>query len=275
MKRKYFVSFFIIVILVLLGINIFLTVTSDREAPVISFTPVDITYTETLDKSRLLEGVTAEDDIDGDVTSMVIVEKVKITSDGKNAIVTYAARDKSYNVSKANRLFPYYDYGIQMEESSEPEEGTTEETAAEEQTTEEESQSEPAETEEQEPEDDSPEPEGEAEDTAGQPEDFPRTAGIAQVDTQIDEQINQAARSPKLQLNTNEVTLKTGEPFVLESYIAALEDDQDDFNTLFSSVRVEGEYRPDVAGDYQVRMYVVDSEGNTSETIPMIIHVVE
>lgn len=58
----------------------------------------------------LLQGVTAQDDRDGDVTVSVIVERLANISDSHEVKVTYAAFDSSGNVAKASRTIRYTDY---------------------------------------------------------------------------------------------------------------------------------------------------------------------
>lgn len=58
----------------------------------------------------LLQGVTAKDNVDGDVTASLIVESVgSITADDR-VTVTYAAFDQSGNVAKKSRTVHYTDY---------------------------------------------------------------------------------------------------------------------------------------------------------------------
>lgn len=61
-------------------------------------------------QSVLLQGVTAKDNRDGDVTSSVIVESLGSINDEHEITVTYAAFDKSGNVGKAQRTVRYTDY---------------------------------------------------------------------------------------------------------------------------------------------------------------------
>ena len=62
------------------------------------------------DREELLQGVSANDDRDGDVTDSLIVESVGgITGDGQ-AVVHYAAFDRSGNVAKLSRIIRYTDY---------------------------------------------------------------------------------------------------------------------------------------------------------------------
>ena len=62
------------------------------------------------DTAVLLQGVTAKDDRNGDVTGSLIVESVSSINDDHEVTVTYAAFDKSGNVGKAKRTVRYTDY---------------------------------------------------------------------------------------------------------------------------------------------------------------------
>lgn len=67
----------------------------DRTAPEIKVDQSEkIAYTEGEDYGKLLEGVTAQDDKDGDLTSEVFVEKVVPVSK-KKAVVYYGVTDKA------------------------------------------------------------------------------------------------------------------------------------------------------------------------------------
>lgn len=90
----------------LIAASAFLYLNLDRTAPVISFADNDsrLVYTESMSDEELLEGVSAFDDVDGDVTKSLLVEKVSETADG-NVIVTYAAIDLSNNVAKKSRMY--------------------------------------------------------------------------------------------------------------------------------------------------------------------------
>lgn len=79
----------------------------DRTAPEIKVDQSKkIAYTEGEDYGKLLEGVTAQDDKDGDLTSEVFVEKVVPVSK-KKAVVYYGVTDKAKNVGTASREVTY------------------------------------------------------------------------------------------------------------------------------------------------------------------------
>lgn len=79
----------------------------DRTAPEIKVDQSKkIAYTEGEDYGKLLEGVTAQDDKDGDLTSEVFVEKVVPVSK-KKAVVYYGVTDKAKNVGTASQEVIY------------------------------------------------------------------------------------------------------------------------------------------------------------------------
>lgn len=79
----------------------------DRKGPTIQVPAEEITYYEGEDTAKLLEGVTAVDDKDKDVTDTLMIEKIIPSGDGETAQVVYAAMDKSNNVTKAYRTVKY------------------------------------------------------------------------------------------------------------------------------------------------------------------------
>ena len=97
----------------------------DRTAPEIKVDQSEkIAYTEGEDYGKLLEGVTAQDDKDGDLTSEVFVEKVVAVSK-KKAVVYYGVTDKAKNVGTASREVTY-----QAAEDSDAAEETAQDAAA-------------------------------------------------------------------------------------------------------------------------------------------------
>lgn len=105
MNTKIAVIGFFIADAVLIAAGAFLYLNLDRTAPAISFADEDrkLVYTEGMKEEELLEGVSAVDDVDGDVTDSVLIEKISEMADG-NVIVTYAALDSSNNVAKKTRI---------------------------------------------------------------------------------------------------------------------------------------------------------------------------
>ena len=72
--------------IVLLAVCLFLYLGKDRTPPVISFGENPVSYEEGMDEELLLQGVTAVDEKDGDVSDSLLVEKIAGTN-GKEVIV--------------------------------------------------------------------------------------------------------------------------------------------------------------------------------------------
>ena len=106
----------------------------DRKAPEITVEDTEISYTEGGDYEELLEGVIAEDNIDGDLTDQVFVDKIIQTGED-TGIVYYGVMDKHHNVGTARRTITYHlsENGDEaMTEQTEEAEGEEEEAAGQE-----------------------------------------------------------------------------------------------------------------------------------------------
>lgn len=84
----------------------FLQLSQDTTPPEIKIEERDITYTEGDSYEGLLEGVSASDKADGDLTSEVFVNKIVLT-DAHAAVVYYGVMDESNNVGMARRRVNY------------------------------------------------------------------------------------------------------------------------------------------------------------------------
>ena len=83
---------------------------SDHTAPVIRIPEEPVRVAMGAEESALLEGVTAEDKHDGDVTDLMLVERISNITEDHRAEVTIAAFDKAGNVAKAKRVVEYTEY---------------------------------------------------------------------------------------------------------------------------------------------------------------------
>lgn len=93
------------------GIYAFLFVLNeDTTAPVLSVDSEVLEVSVVTTEEDLLQGVTALDEEDGDVTSSVLVEKIGNINENYEASITYAAFDSSDNVSKISRTVRFTDY---------------------------------------------------------------------------------------------------------------------------------------------------------------------
>lgn len=75
----------------------------DTVAPELSIAEGEITYTEGEDVRVLFEGVSARDDVDGDVTGSIRIRSIHYSDESDSAIVTYVAKDSSNNIGAVNR----------------------------------------------------------------------------------------------------------------------------------------------------------------------------
>ena len=84
--------------------------TDDTKSPQIQIDQEILEVSVGADEAALLQGVSAKDNADGDVTDSLIVEKISSLAKDHTATVTYAAFDRSGNVAKASRTLKYMDY---------------------------------------------------------------------------------------------------------------------------------------------------------------------
>ena len=251
--------------IVLLAVCLFLYLGKDRTAPVISFGENLASYEEGMDEELLLQGVTAMDDKDGDVSDSLLVEKIAGTN-GKEVIVTYVARDSANNVGKASRMFSTAgnNQGVDvmpaagegLEEGNETEESGM---------TESETESETESSSDAEEDRDGNEDEAEANrENAGED---------ARQDEQGEEP--QAGPNPVLVMSGDTISTKIGTAPNWGQVIAAMSDDKDDYNTLYNNLKLEGHVDLNAAGEYPVTLYTVDSDGNRSEVRELVVRVEE
>ena len=106
MKRKLLFFALEILCMAFSATAVFLVVDRDKTGPVIAV-PEDgsLTYVAGEDKKILLEGVTASDSEDGDVSDTLVIESIR--PNGDRAVVTYTAVDHSHNASKASCVVNY------------------------------------------------------------------------------------------------------------------------------------------------------------------------
>lgn len=103
MKMKALTIGFFAVDAVLIGIGAFLYMNQDKTAPMITLPEKAIVYENGMAEEKLLEGITAYDAEDGDVTDSLLVEKVSEAADGR-VIVTYAVVDSANHVTQKSRI---------------------------------------------------------------------------------------------------------------------------------------------------------------------------
>lgn len=112
MKKKNWIFIFLI-ILCLAGFYAYRTMDllrTDTKAPEIKISEETLEVSVSDHRSALLEGVTATDNRDGNVTASIVVERVNLLDIDGRISVGYAAFDGSGNVSKATREAKFTDY---------------------------------------------------------------------------------------------------------------------------------------------------------------------
>ena len=234
---------------VLLVVCLVLYIGKDRKGPEIFFDEdKQIEYTEGMDEALLLEGVTAVDEKDGDVSDSLLVEKVAGTN-GKEVIVTYVARDGANNVGKASRAFTVvgsYGGGDIL-----PVEEETFETG------------------------DMPGTEGTAEtETESNEEGSPgEEEGQDENQGEGDNEGEPVGPNPVLVLNADMIETKKGVAPNWNEVIETMSDDKDDYNTLYNNLKLEGQVKLNEEGEYPVTLYTVDTDGNKSKISNLVVRV--
>ena len=91
---------------VLTVIAAFIYLRQDNTPPDIKIEERDITYTEGEGHEGLMDGVSAKDKVDGDLTGKVFVSKIVVTGED-SAIVYYGVMDEHKNIGTARRRVTY------------------------------------------------------------------------------------------------------------------------------------------------------------------------
>lgn len=104
------IALFLLVLAGYVGLNLYVSRSVDRTPPVITCASDVVEVRVGASDAALLEGVTASDDVDGDLTDTVMVKGVSQLITADTAKVTYIAFDSSNNMSTASRTVRYTNY---------------------------------------------------------------------------------------------------------------------------------------------------------------------
>ena len=112
MKKQNWISLVLIVICVgvLFGYRAVARIRADHTPPEIHMEEKLLELSALEHRSALLQGVTARDKRDGDVTDSLVVESVRLLRSDGTVTVTYAAFDAAGNVAKNSREVRFTDY---------------------------------------------------------------------------------------------------------------------------------------------------------------------
>ena len=95
---------------ILAGYRTLINLREDNKSPEILIADQLLEISALDSREALLQGMTARDDTDGDVTDSLVVESVRLLRQDGTVTVTYAAFDSARNVSKKTREVLYSDY---------------------------------------------------------------------------------------------------------------------------------------------------------------------
>ena len=186
-----------IMVILCLGLMGFMKFSEDNTPPEIQFQDNEIVYTAGDSYDGLLDGVTATDNKDGDVTGSLVVESVYPNEDGQTATIVYVARDSHNNVGKANKVVTYRAAADDQAATSD----ATEKTAADES-----ADAQPSATPEA---TDTPTPTPSVTPDDGSDTEEASTDTTSADDSEEDDSTdNLSAAAPRIKLSTNRVTIK-------------------------------------------------------------------
>lgn len=270
--------------IVLIAVCIFFYLRMDKDAPKLEFQANDLIYVMGMDETRLLEGITAYDSHDGDITNRIVIEK-KIENKEENAlIVFYAVSDEGGNVAKASREFTarFFDTNEEFTVNEIKEAGIEAELDVEvvskektEEKTEKETETEAEEKESSESEDlsdEMPSPSPDASPTPTEaPTAEPTQRPVEQV--RVPEEVKPTEAPvgiPNFTLKVSEIKTQVGIKLALVDVIGTLSDDIDSYETLFHNIQIS-KYDVNTPGRYGVTLFTEDSDGNQSQVLPLTV----
>ena len=257
MKKKGLFILLGLICIAVVGGSGALFVTRDKTGPkIIVSEDRKIAYNTDSDKTVLLDGVTAIDEKDGDVSDSLRVESVRNNEDG-SLEVTYSAVDDSRNVTKLTCKVETLNQENSGEDAQEEKTEASEENQ-------EENLEESQENTQQ-----------EAEDKEAQNQEEANQEEVDDSNSDTDAAIAALPEgSPQLRLSTHQADLQVGASFQYMDYIESISDDKDETNELYRKIRLEGEVNTSQAGNYEISYYVTDSDKNQSniEKLTVTVH---
>lgn len=226
---------------VLLAGNVVIYVGEDRKGPEITIPQDAITYVAGTDTSPLMEGVTATDNRDGDVTNTVTIENIIPNADKTEASVVYVAKDSRNNVTKETRKVQYTEDPNAAVQTTDADGADTQSTDG----TDAQAQADP----------------NAADQTAAGNETAQTDDGQAQNEAAI---AALPADCPRFYLTQYAVEVERGAQINALSYVQDITDDKDSRDALYQGILIDGEVDTNTPGEYTLQYHVVDSDGNSS-----------
>lgn len=245
--KKGLVAMLFLACAALLAGNVVVYIGEDRNGPEISVPQEEITYVAGTDTSALLNGVTAQDDRDGDVTDTVTIESIIPNANQTGASVVYVAKDSKNNVTKETRTILYSTDANQAAAQAAAEQAAADQAAQDQAAAEQVAQGDAA---------------GESAQTTDD--------GAAQNEAAI---AALSAESPRFYLTQYSVELERGAELNELSYVQDISDDEDSRDELYQGIRISGEVDTNTPGEYTLEYHVVDSDGNNSNVAQLRVTV--
>lgn len=245
--KKGLVAMLFLACAALLAGNVVVYIGEDRNGPEISVPQEEITYVAGTDTSALLNGVTAQDNRDGDVTDTVTIESIIPNADQTGASVVYVAKDSKNNVTKETRTILYSTDANQAAAQAAAEQAAADQAAQDQAAAEQAAQGDAA---------------GERAQTTDD--------GAAQNEAAI---AALSAESPRFYLTQYSVELERGAELNELSYVQDISDDEDSRDELYQGIQISGEVDTNTPGEYTLEYHVVDSDGNNSNVAQLRVTV--
>lgn len=230
---------------------------ADKTGPEINFSNQGFVYKDGMSDAELLQGVTAFDEKDGNVSDSLAVESVYPVDDD-NVYITYVAKDNSNNISKLKQLVAYEkvmeEAGEIQPEAEQPVEETADDESGAGNTSDMTSDASDMEN---------PDLTAPSESMDGVSSDGSSEAEQARAEQEtVAEQM--PLQSPRIYLTDYVVKVPVGTSVDRLSYVKEITDDSDNVYDLWTKIQITGTLDVFTAGTYECTYYVVDSDGNIS-----------
>lgn len=118
--QRLLLGLFVLVLLAFVGLKVYRAIAVDVTPPVISCDSDTLAISVTAGEEALLQGVSARDDRDGDLTDGIMIKGVSTLQADGSAQVTYIVFDSSNNMATMQRSIRYTDYRLPRFALSQP-----------------------------------------------------------------------------------------------------------------------------------------------------------
>lgn len=113
MKLKHAIPYFIMILVAVVSLfayQMWKAAITDTEAPVFQVADEVLSVSVADGQDVYFRGISANDNVDGDVTASIVLEKIGAINENHEVNVTYAAFDNAGNVAKHTRTIRFTDY---------------------------------------------------------------------------------------------------------------------------------------------------------------------